>query len=126
MANAVCAFLDDALGGGAGDRPALVTPAGVTTYRELFALVCRAGSALRGLGVAPGQRVALLLPDSLDWAVTFLGALRIGAVAVPLNTRLRPAEWAARLRDSRARVLVADAALLAEARPALTELPHLR
>jgi benzoate-CoA ligase family protein len=126
MANAVSAFLDDTIGGGAGDRPALVTPTETVTYRELLALVGRAGNALRGLGVEPEQRVALLLLDGVEWAATFLGALRIGAVAVPLNTRVPPAEWAAMLRDSRARVLVAEAALLAELRPALVNVPHLR
>jgi benzoate-CoA ligase family protein len=126
MANAVSAFLDDTIAGGAGARPALVTAAGSVTYRELLALVGRAANALRGLGLEPEQRVALLLPDGVEWVAAFLGALRIGAVAVPLNTRMRPAEWAAILRDSRARVLVADAPLLAELRPALSDMPHLR
>jgi benzoate-CoA ligase family protein len=126
MANAVTAFLDDTIGGGAADRPAIVTPAGATTYRDLLALTARAGTALRDLGVEPEQRVALLLPDGVEWVATFLGTLRIGAVAVPLNTRLAPADWVAMLRDSRARVLIADGALLADLRPALTELPHLR
>src|SRR6266511_535412 len=126
MANAVSAFLDDTIGGGAGDRPAIVTPGGAVTYRDLLALVTRAGSALRGLGVEPEQRVALLLPDGVEWVAVFLGALRIGAVAVPLNTRVPPAGWVAMLRDSRARVLVADAALLAELRPVLVDVPHLR
>ena len=126
MANAVTAFLDDTAMGAAAARPAVVTAAGATSYRELLALVGRAGNVLRGLGVEPEQRAALLLPDGLDWVATFLGALRIGAVAVPLNTRLKPAEWVVLLRDSRARVLVADAALLADLRPALDDLPHLR
>jgi benzoate-CoA ligase family protein len=126
VANAVSAFLDDTIGGGAGDRPALVTPGESVTYRELLGRVGRAGNALRGLGVEPEQRVALLLPDGVEWVTTFLGALRIGAVAVPLNTRLPPASWTAMLRDSRARVLVADAELLADLRPALVDLPHLR
>jgi benzoate-CoA ligase family protein len=126
MANAVTAFLDDAIGSGAGDRPAIVTPTETVTYRELLARAGRAGNALRGLGVETEQRVALLLPDGVEWVMVFLGALRIGAVAVPLNTRLSAAEWAAMLRDSRARVLVADAALLAQLRPALVDLPHLR
>jgi benzoate-CoA ligase family protein len=126
MANAISAFLDDTIGGGAGDRTALVTPAGAVTYRALLELVSRAGNTLRGLGVEPEQRVALLLPDGIEWVATFLGALRIGAVAVPLNTRLRPVEWVTMLRDSRTRVLVADAALLAELRSALRDAPHLR
>jgi benzoate-CoA ligase family protein len=126
MPNAVSAFLDDTVAGGAADRPAIVTPAGATTYRELLRLAGRCGNVLRGLGLEPEQRVALLLPDGVEWAAAFFGALRIGAVAVPLNTRQSAAQWVALLRDSRARVLVADAALLAEAKGALTELPHLR
>jgi benzoate-CoA ligase family protein len=126
MANAVSAILDDSIGGGAADRAALVGPAGVVTYRQLLALVGRTGNALRGLGVEPEQRVALLMPDGAEWAATFLGALRIGAVAVPFNTRLRPEEWVAMLRDSRARVLVADAELLTMLRPLLVDVPHLR
>ena len=126
MPNTVSAFLDDTVAGGAADRPALVTPAGATTYRELLGQAGRCGNVLRGLGLEPEQRVALLLPDGVEWAATFFGALRIGAVAVPLNTRLAPAQWVALLRDSRARVLIADAALLAGLKGALTELPHLR
>src|SRR4029453_18523481 len=108
MANAISAILDDALGGGA-DRPAVVGPDGAVSYRELLALVGRAGNALRGLGVEPEQRVALLLPDGLEWAAVFLGALRLGAVAVPFNTRLRPEEGVVMLGDSRARRRVACA-----------------
>lgn len=126
MPNAVSAFLDDTVAGGAADRPVIVTPDGATTYRELLRLAGRCGNVLRGLGLEPEQRVALLLPDGVEWAAAFFGALRIGAVAVPLNTRLPPAQWAPLLRDSRARVLVADAALLAQAKGTLTDLPHLR
>src|SRR5215475_10086935 len=124
MANAVSAFLDDTVVGGAGERPAIVTPAGSATYREMLRLACRCGNVLRGLGLEPEQRVGLLLPDGVEWAAAFFGALRIGAVAVPLNTRLAPAQWVALLRDSRARVLVAAATLLGDAKGALKELPH--
>jgi benzoate-CoA ligase family protein len=126
MPNAVSAFLDDTVAAGAGERPAIVTPSGATPYRAILEAAGRCGNVLRGLGLEPEQRVALLLPDGAEWAAAFFGALRIGAVAVPLNTRLTPAQWVALLRDSRARVLLADAALLGEARGALTELPLLR
>jgi benzoate-CoA ligase family protein len=125
VSNAVLAFLDTPVSSGAADRPAIVTAAGSTTYRELLALACRAGNALRALGVQSEQRVALLLPDGLEWAAVFFGALRIGAVAVTMNTRLDASAWAAILRDSRARVLVADPALLAALRPGLADLPYL-
>ena len=125
MANATPTFLDDHVAAGAGARPAIVTSAGKTTYAELLTLVCRTGHVLRALGVGPGQRVAMLLPDGLAWAATFFGALRIGAVAVPLNTRLGGAAWAAMLVDSAARVLVADPSLLGDLAPKLGDLPHL-
>src|ERR671934_1660039 len=101
MANAVTVLLDDTAAGRGGARPAIVTPAGVTTFRELLGLVGRAGNVLRRLGVEPEQRVALLLYDSVEWAATFFGAQRIGAVPAPFNTRLPPADWALFLRDSR-------------------------
>src|SRR5947199_37865 len=66
MPNAVSAFLDDTVAGGAADRPAIVTPGGATTYRELLRLAGRCGNVLRGLGLEPEQRVALLLPDGVD------------------------------------------------------------
>jgi benzoate-CoA ligase family protein len=126
MANAVPAFLDEHVATGEGERPAIVTPSGAVTYAELLERVNQTGRALRDAGVEAEQRVAMLLPDGLAWAAVFFGALRIGAVAVPLNTRSSPAACAAMLRDSRARVLVADAVLAASLRPWLADLPHLR
>ena len=126
MTNAVTAYLDAHIAAGRGGRTAIVTPTGSHTYAEVLAAACRAGNALRGLGVEPEQRVALLLSDGLPFIATFFGALRIGAVAVPLNTRLRAEDYAAVLRDSRAKVLVSDAALAEGLRAALGGLPHLR
>src|SRR5260370_8215214 len=52
------------------------------------------------------------MADGPGWAANFLGALKRGAVAVPLNTRLAPADLRTVLADCRPRVLVADRALL--------------
>ena len=126
MAKGACAFLDDRNTAGDGARVAIETPDGRATYAELVELADRTGTALREMGVEPEQRVALLLGDGVDWAATFFGVLRIGAVAVPLNTRLAAADWATVLGDSRAKVLVADAGL---AKPLLEHsdrMPHLR
>ncbi|MBI2216712.1 MAG: benzoate-CoA ligase family protein [Candidatus Rokubacteria bacterium] len=126
MTNAVSFLLDQAIADGHGGRVAIDTPEASITYAELGELVNRTGNALREMGVEPEQRVGILLPDGVEWVATFLGAMRIGAVAVPLNTRLQPAEWAALLADSRARVVVADAAAAKALLDDADRLPHLR
>jgi benzoate-CoA ligase family protein len=125
VSNAVTAFLDDRAAAGEGARTAIATAFGSITYDVLLERACRTGNALRALGVEPEQRVAMLLHDGLDWAATFFGALRIGAVAVPLNTRLAPARVEELLHDSRAKVLVTDVAL-ADPLGVTARLPHLR
>ncbi len=55
------------------------------TYADLFDRVCRMGRALRALGVGRENRVLLVLGDSPAFPVAFFGALRIGAVPVPVN-----------------------------------------
>jgi benzoate-CoA ligase len=96
---------------GRGDRPALHLPDRDVSYAELQTLVNRAGNALTAMGVMPEQRVAILLPDCAEFVAAFIGAMKIGAVPVPLNTAARPAELSYMLGDCRARTLIADAAL---------------
>jgi Acyl-CoA synthetases (AMP-forming)/AMP-acid ligases II len=109
--NAVSLLVDEPLAEGLGPRPALVTPGGACTYDELAALTSRAARALRELGVEAEQRVALFMPDGIGFAVTFFAALRLGAVAVPLNTRLPAKNLHFILDDCRAKVLVTDGGL---------------
>jgi benzoate-CoA ligase family protein len=113
---------------GRGDRVALLTATGQTTYAELDALVNRAGNALAALGVAPEGRVALILHDGLAFYAAFLGAIRIGAVPVPINTLLRRNDFQYILNDSRARVVIVSAPLAQEVLPItglLRSLKHL-
>ncbi len=126
MSNAVTALLDARLDGGQAGHVAVVTDARPYSYAEVGALASRAGHAFRALGVQPEQRVALLLPDGPAWVAAFLGALRIGAVAVPMNPRLGPDEHAAILEDSRARLLVAEPAAVRALGPRLGPMPRLR
>ena len=118
MANAVTAFLDEPATR-RGDALAIDTPEGGVSYRQLLSAACRAGHALRRLGVEPEQRVVILLPDGLAWVAAFLGSLRIGAVAVPLSTRLARESCVELIRDSRARVVIAEAAMAEGLRDAL-------
>lgn len=120
------AFIDRHVRSGRGDAVAIRTPESAWTYAELQARVRRAGTVLRAAGVERGQRVALLLPDGLDFAAAFFGALAIGAVAVPLNTRLGASDCRTILRDSGARLLVVDADLLPMVAEIRGELPNLK
>jgi acyl-coenzyme A synthetase/AMP-(fatty) acid ligase len=92
--NVSTAFLDQNLEQGRADRVAIYAGDRRITYRDLGAQVNRAGNALRALGVRPEERVFLLLLDSPEFAYLFWGAIRIGAVAVPTNTALRPQDYA--------------------------------
>lgn len=124
--NAATAFIDGALTAGWGERDAIRFGADHWTYARLAAEVNRAGNALAALGVELEQRVALLLFDSPEFSASFFGAMKIGAVAVPLNTSMRPQDYAYLLGDSRARVLVVEADLWPQIAPLRAQLPFLR
>ena len=98
---------------GRGRRPALRLERQTVSYAELQAMANRAGNALLAAGVAPEQRVAILLPDGPEFVAAFIGAMKIGAVPVPMNTAAREPEVRFMLDDSRARVAVVHASLQA-------------
>jgi benzoate-CoA ligase family protein len=112
MDNAAALFVDAPVEEGLGDRTALITSTGALSYASLQRLTDRAALALRARGVEREHRVGLLLADGPGWAATFFGALKLGAVAVPINTRLTPADLGVVLADCRPRVLVADRGVL--------------
>jgi 4-hydroxybenzoate-CoA ligase len=82
------------------------------TYAALQQNVNRCGNALRSLSVRMEERVALLLLDSPEFFYSFFGAIKLGAVPVPLNTLLKPHDYEYLLNDCRARVLIVSAALV--------------
>ena len=78
------------------------------TYAELQRATWMAANGLRALGVEAGDRVLMVVGDELAFPATFLGALRIGAVPVPVSTMLLAHDVAALVADSGARVVVAS------------------
>ena len=82
------------------------------TYDEVHRNENRCGNALRRIGVRPEERVLLLLYDGPEFVYSFFGAIKIGAVPVPLNTLWRAADYQYVIRDSRASALIVSAALL--------------
>jgi len=111
---------------GNGGRVAVYYPDGQLTYAELASLVNRVGNLLHRLGVQIEERVALLLPDSPAFLATFLGAMKIGAVPVPLNMLATAEDLHYYLSDSRARVVVLDCDCLERVRAVRPSLPALR
>ncbi len=124
--NAAAAFLDGALERGWGSRVAIRTPQETWTYARLAENANRAGNAFARLGVEMEQRVALVLYDSPQLAASFFGAIKLGAVPIPLNTSLRPQDFVYMLNDSRAHVLVMEADLYQQLAPHRAELRFLR
>ncbi|HEY7975659.1 MAG TPA: AMP-binding protein, partial [Ktedonobacterales bacterium] len=124
--NAASVFLDSNLSAGRGAKTAITCDGEQYTYADLAAQANQVGNGLRALGVEIEQRVALILLDSPAFATTFFGAIKIGAVPVPVNTLLRPADFVYILNDSRAKVLFIDASLWATVQAILPQLTFLR
>src|SRR5262245_27607076 len=80
-------------------RPALVHDGTSLDYRALHESALRFAGLLRTHGVAPGDRVAILLPNRPAFVAAYYGALRLGAVVVPLNALSRGPEIEQRLED---------------------------
>jgi len=123
--NAAAVFVDLHMAKGRGAKPAILCGTRTVTYADLYESVNRLGNALKALAVRMEERVAILLPDTPEWAFAFFAAMKIGAVAVPLNTMLKPKDYEYLLNDSRARVLVVDAALLGQIAPVRSGLKYL-
>ena len=111
--NAATYFVDRHVLEGRGDRVAFECGDEQVTYAQLSGRVNCLGNALRGsLSVRMEERVLLLLLDTPEFAYSFFAALKIGAVAVPVNTLLRVHEYEHLLNDSRARVAIVSESLM--------------
>jgi len=109
--NAATYFIDRHLAEGRGEKIAIEADEARVSYRLLGEKVSRFGNALRQLGVRIEERVLLLLLDGPEFAFSFFGAIKIGAVPVPVNTLLKPADYQYILNNSRARVVVVSESL---------------
>jgi len=91
------------------------------SFAEFDALTDRLGNALLARGLAPGDRVAVLMPNGIDGVVVYYALAKAGLVRVPLNVRETPHEHGYKIDDSQARLLVhagtapADTELMIEA-----------
>ena len=110
--NVATHFVDRNVAEGRGAHVAIECGDARITYDEVLLNVNRFGSALRRIGVRPEERVLLLLLDGPEFVYSFFGAIKAGAVPIPLNTLWKPADYQHVIRDSRAGVLIVSATLL--------------
>jgi acyl-coenzyme A synthetase/AMP-(fatty) acid ligase len=97
---------------GRGSRVAIYYQDQKITYSQLVANVNRTGNALRTLGLEMENRLVMVLPDCPEFFYGFLGAMKIGAVPIAVNTLALPKDYAYFLNDSRAKVLIVHADFL--------------
>jgi benzoate-CoA ligase len=105
-------------------KTALIDDLGTLSYGELAERVQRFAGGLLALGLRREDRVFLLMQDSSDWVVGFLGALYAGVVPVALNTLLTPEDYAFMLDNSRAQAALVSGPLLPALQAAMAQTPH--
>src|SRR5438552_13778630 len=118
-------LLDRNLDAGRGDKVAIHSAGGDVSYRELFELSCGAARTLAELGVRREERVVIVAFDSPGWVAAFLGAIRHGAVPVPVNPLLQRSEdYDHYIEDSLARGVLVDGAHEEKLKPAVERAAH--
>ena len=110
--NAANLFVDRHIQEGRGDKVAIYYLDQQITYSEVHEKVNQTGNALKEMGVGLEDRVMLLLLDCPEFVYSFFGAMKIGAIPVPINTLLKPEDYEYLLNDSRAKVIVVSDELL--------------
>ena len=98
--NAAIPFIDRHLEAGRGDKAAIRTVDGETSYRALAEQVARSGNALLAAGIGPGDRLLMVVKDCPDFVACFFGAVKAGIVPVPVNTMMRPEDYSFVIDDS--------------------------
>lgn len=96
----------------AADRDLIVTPVGRLSYEAADQLSRHLAGQMVAAGVGKGSRVGILLPNGIEWALSWLAAARIGALTLPLSTYLEPPELAGILRHGDIQVLVTAPSVL--------------
>ncbi|MEW6346642.1 MAG: benzoate-CoA ligase family protein [Pseudomonadota bacterium] len=105
-------------------KPAYIDDRGITTYGQLEEKARRFAAVLRTLGVHAEERVLLVMQDSVELPIAFLGALYAGVVPVVANTLLGAPDYVYMLTHSHARVIVASSAVLPAVEEALAVAEH--
>jgi benzoate-CoA ligase family protein len=112
--NVTTKLVDDQVERGLADKVAVYYKDQKYTYRQLQQMINRVGNALKILGVHMEERVMIVMYDCIEAMASFLGAMKIGAVPIPINTMYTKDDFRMLLNNSRARTLIADADFMEE------------
>jgi long-chain acyl-CoA synthetase len=104
------------------NKTAVICEGQAYTYREIDAIIAGVGQALRSrFGLAKGERIAVAMPNSLEFFATYWATVLSGGVIVPINTRLRAEEMQYVIENANARALVVHKQVWAAVEPALVK-----
>jgi benzoate-CoA ligase len=124
--NAAVELVDRNIDKGYGNKTAIYYREQEISYDQLLKQVNKTGNGLKSLGIEIENRVMLLFPDCPQFFYNFLGAIKIGAVAVPVNTLLRPNDYLYVLNDCRTKVLVVSEDFVHLVEPILDKAKYLK
>ena len=106
--NVTTKLVDEMVEKGLGDKVAVYCKDETYTYQEMQSMINRVGNALKILGVHIEERVVLVMYDSPEALASFYGAIKIGAIPIPVNYMYTEDDYRYLLNNSRARTLIAD------------------
>src|SRR5262249_9522801 len=116
-----CTLIDANLEAGRAEKIALWFSDEQIRYGDLYRDVCAMGRALLALGVAREDRILLILSDTPRFPTAFFGAMRIGAVPVPVNPMYKATDYRYFIEDSYARVVITELSCLDKLQRALAD-----
>ncbi len=122
--NVAVDFIDRHPAQGRADKVAIRTDEEDVTYGQLAASVNRCANLLTGLGITRGERVLMMVKDCPEFFYVFWGAIKAGAIPVPINTLLKAKDYAFIIDNSACACLVYSPEFAGEAEPALAASPH--
>lgn len=106
--NSAYRFVEGNVQKGLGNKVAIYCDDAKVTYQELLLKANKYGNALKSIGVERENRILQVVCDSPEFIYSFFGALKIGAIPIPVNTSMKPQDYEYFLNHSRAKVLLID------------------
>ena len=118
-------ILESNLAAGRANKPAFIDSEVTLTYGALAKEAARFGALLRARGIRREERILICMLDDAMWPIVFLGALKAGVIAIPVNTLMTESDYEFMLADSRARMLVVSEPLYPKFKNLVGRLPDL-